>query len=692
MQRDDLLTRYAHFIAAHARGVLVTWVVVTLAAVAVAAGLFGHLSNSGIYVPHGEAERTMRVLARALPREGESRVFVIALQFRPRRVGEAAVEAAARVLADRPNVEAIRRVASTVHYDSKGRIDMLAGVASVSLALAPPSAERQVSALQDALAHASHGRTRYVLLGDAVVSARLAAIARGDLGRAEAITFPVTLAVLLIAFLSLAAALLPVVLAAAGLAVTFALLWAGWRHSGLSIFVTDTASVLALGLNIDYALFMVTRFREETAAGAAIGAALGTMLATTGRAVLLSGVTIALSALSLLIVGVGIFTSMAIGAVLATLVSLLTALTLLPALLAILGPRIDRLGLGRVARAARGARVWTWIADAVTARPAQAASASLLIMLVLAAPMLSMRLGFHSTSALPRDEPVRRASDQVAVLFGRGAVGTVDVVTRDSGSRVQRALAEAPGVANTWGLVRRGGWWAMHAVLRDDPDGAAARATVEHLHTRLQDGRRATLIGGPTQAQAELMKRIGARTPAVVLVACLLAGVALVAGFRSLLVPLKALLTSLLSIAATLGLVWRLFPSSPGAPTIEFFVPLFLFAIIFGLSVDYEVFLLSRIREAVEEGRPNRDAVRIGLIRSARSITLAGATLVTVFLAFMTSQLYGLQQLGGGVAIAIILDVTLVRCVLVPATVTLLGRWNWWLPQPPRKLRLARRR
>lgn len=154
-------------------------------------------------------------------------------------------------------------------------------------------------------------------------------------------------------------------------------------------------------------------------------------------------------------------------------------------------------------------------------------------------------------------------------------------------------------------------------------------------------------------------------------------------GLRSLVVPIKALLTSLLSIAATLGVVWRLFPSSPGPPTIEFFVPLFLFAIIFGLSVDYEVFLLSRIREAVREGHPNRESVRIGLVRSARSITLAGVTLVTVFVAFTTSQLDGLRQLGGGVAIAIVLDVTLVRCVLVPATVTLLGRWNWWLPRLP---------
>ncbi len=684
VRRGGLLGWYATAVIGHARAVLVVWAIAAIAGACVASGLFGHLSNSGIYVPHGEAERTMRTLARELPGEGTSRVYVLAQLAHPATIADQAVQAAERVLADQPGVGQIHRVGSGVRYDASGGIAELTGVASVALSLDPPAAEQRVGALDAALRRRSHGPLSYSLLGEPVVSARYAELARSDLARAEQITFPVTLAVLVVAFLSVTAAALPLVLAGIGLTVTFALLWIGWRHSGLSVFVTDTASVLALGLSIDYALFIVTRFREELATGASSADALHRTMVTTGRAVLLSGVTIALSVLSLLAVGVGVFSSMAIGATLATLISVLTAMTLLPALLCVLGRRIDRLGLRGPARAARRGRLWRRVAAAVTGRPLLAAGASLLVMLVLAAPLLSLRVGFHSTSALPQDEAVRRASDRLTAAFGSGAGGPVDIATRRPGPRLEETLAGDPQISNVWGLVRGAhGWWAMHAALHSDPDSAPARATVARLRARFADGTRQTLVGGPTQAEAELIDRIHARTPLVVAVASLLAGIALTVGLRSLVVPIKALLTSLLSIAATLGVVWRLFPSSPGPPTIEFFVPLFLFAIIFGLSVDYEVFLLSRIREAVREGHPNREAVRIGLVRSARSITLAGMALVTVFVAFTTSQLAGLRQLGGGVAIAIVLDVTLVRCVLVPATVTLLGRWNWWLPRMP---------
>lgn len=713
VRRRGLLTRYADAVIAHARGVLVAWAVVTVACAGVAAGLFGHLANSGIYVPHGMAERAMRTLAREVPGEGASRVYAIA-QVRPARLGvgaggalerrlavpqalssasQATSWAAERVLAGRPAVVGVHRVGAGVRYGSGGGVALLSAVAGVELRLDPPQAEQRIQGLAATMRRAGRGALRYVLLGDPVVSARYAALARHDLVRAEQITFPVTLAVLAVAFLSLVAAAIPLVLAGVGLTATFAVLFLGWRHSGLSVFVTDTASVLALGLSIDYSLFMVSRYREERSAGSATADALRRTLATTGRAVLLSGVTIALSALSLLAVGVGVFTSMAIGATLATLVSVLVALTLFPAIVCVLGPRIDRFELRRAARAAQRGRLWRRLAAVVTGRPALAATASLLVLLALAAPLPSIRSGFHTISALPPHEAVAQASAQLGAVFGPGAAGPVDVATRLDGTRVEEALARDPDVATVWGLSRgRAGWWGMHATLRSSPDGEQARATVEGLRRTLAADPRRTLIGGPTEARVELMRRIHARTPLVVALACALALAALVVGLRSLVVPLKALVTSLLSIGATLGVLWRLFPSSPGPPTLEFFVPLFLFAIVFGLSIDYEVFLLSRIREAVREGRPNREAVQIGLVRSARSITLAGATLVTVFVAFTSSQLDGLRQLGGGVAIAIVLDVTIVRCVLVPATVTLLGRWNWWLPGRPGARRGTARR
>jgi putative drug exporter of the RND superfamily len=189
-----------------------------------------------------------------------------------------------------------------------------------------------------------------------------------------------------------------------------------------------------------------------------------------------------------------------------------------------------------------------------------------------------------------------------------------------------------------------------------------------------------TYIGGPTAVGLDLTNRIAARTPLVVLLTMLTAASVLAIGLRSIVVPIKAVVGTLLSVAATLGIVLRLFPDSEGLPSLEFFVPLFLFVIVFGLSIDYEVFLLNRIAEAVRAGRSNEEAVVAGLVANGRAMTLAGLTLATVFLAFSTSSLASFRQLGAGVAIAIMLDITLVRCVLVPAGVVLLGRWNWWFP------------
>jgi RND superfamily putative drug exporter len=449
------------------------------------------------------------------------------------------------------------------------------------------------------------------------------------------------------------------------------------------VFVTNTATILALGLSVDFSLFVVTRYREELARDAgSVERALTTTMTTTGRAVLLSACTIAASLAGLYVVGVSTFSTMAIGATLATLGAAATALTLLPATIRLAGHRIEWLRIDRVARAAARATVWSRLARVVTGHPVAALLASLLVLVLLALPVRSFGLDVHTEQLLPRNDGLRRDMTHLSHVIAPGATAPINIVTRDELAHVKGLVQPLPGVAQVWSEVNgTGGWSSLQAIARASPDGEASRQLVVRIRALL--ARRAhaeTLVGGTIAGSIDLVDRIGQRAPWAILTATTVCFLVLAWGLRSLVIPLKAVLTTLLSVAATLGLLLRLFHGSGAQPHLEFFVPLFLFAILFGLSIDYEVFLLSRIREAAAAGHDHREAVRRGLIGSARSITLAGLTLTTVFLAFATSRLLPFQQLGVGLALAVVLDITLVRCVLVPAAVVLLREWNWWWP------------
>lgn len=686
------------FVVEHPRAVVTAWLLATALSLVAALGLFGRLTNRGFAVPGSDSARAAQLLAQEVPGRGGTELFVLATVRRPGPPDGASRGVASvvrRALRRQPDLRALAVVATAVEYgeDARSSEPAFADVlVSVRLATDTAGAEREVPRLRDRLVRASTARDRLELLGWPALSERYSTIAHRDLARAEAIAFPATFAVLLIAFLSVVAAALPVLAAAVALVVTFAGLFAVAHVVGLNVFVTNTASMLALGLSVDYALFIVTRYREEMRAGDGTQAAMRRTLATTGRAVVLSGATLSIALLSLFAVGVGLFTSMAIGATLGTVVAALAAVTLVPAAICLLGPRLERFTLRPAARAARRATLWRALGRAVVEHPLAAASVSLALLVAMALPASSLRLSMHTLSALPRDDVVRQAAARVGHSFSPGMEGPVDVVTRDDPATVVRILQRGRAVGAISGPVAgRRGWSALQTTVAAAPDSFAARRIVEGLRRRLARRPQRTYVGGPTALSIDLVARLSARTPYVVLIAVLLAAAMLTAGLRSIVIPIKAVLGTLLSVAATLGLVVRLFPDSEGAPSLEFFVPLFLFAIVFGLSIDYEVFLLSRIAEAVRGGSSNRDAVVSGLVRSARAMTLAGVTLATVFLAFATSSLASFRQLGAGVAIAILLDVTLVRCVLIPAGVVLLGRWNWWLPGERRRSGRSRR-
>ncbi len=648
-----------------------SWLLVSALCSVLAFAVFGKLSDRGYAVPGSDSARAASILEHRIPGRDGVELFAVVTRRHPvsdwRDRAPRVVRAA---LAGQEEVGHVKYESSSISYRGDSSTPS-AGVVTVAIPLHvdAAAAEKLVPALRSRLDRAADRSTSISLTGGPVVSERYSSIAHHDLELAELAALPVILLVLLVAFQAVVAALLPLVLAGVTLLVTFASLDVIGSRIGLSIFVTNTATVLALGLSIDFSLFLITRFREELASGSTSDDALVTTMTTTGRAVLLSAVTIATSLVGLVVVGIDVFSSMAIAATVVTVLAASAALTLLPALICLLGDRVEGLRLGRVARAAARGTLWSALARSVTSHAALAAAASLAVLLVLAIPAGSYRLSFQTVQALPKHEPVRRAS----VSLG----GPTTVVTRDTIARVGALVSRDPAVQQIWDPTRgSAGWSSMLVILRDPPDSVASRHAVGRLRAVLPQRAGRTYVGGTTAAVIDLTHRITGRTPYAILLTVAFGFLVLVGGLRAVVIPLKAVLSTLLSVAATLGILLRL----SGADQLEFFVPLFLFAILFGLSVDYEIFLLSRIREAAVAGHDNREAVRRGLVGSARSISLAGLTLIIVFAAFATSSLGPFQQLGTGLAIAIALDITLVRCVLVPATVVLLRQWNWWFP------------
>jgi uncharacterized membrane protein YdfJ with MMPL/SSD domain len=680
---DRVLHGLAALAITHPRKVIAVWVLAATIGLALASGLAGELSDRGFSVPGSQSERLERVMKEAIPGHRGTELFV--LVTKPLNARDDPVRLVQRALRPFPGILSVTRTGASVEGSEDAARAVERQVVTFRIDAKSSEAEQYVPRFRAALERSARGPIKAGLFGGVAVSERYSTIARADLTRAERIAFPFVLIVLLVAFVSVLAAALPLVSAFVGLVVTFAGLYAIGRSAGLSVFVTNTASVLALGLSIDFALFMVTRFREELSLAPSREEAIQCVLGSTGRAVVLSGATIMTSLSALFLVGVELFSSMAVGAILAAAVSVAVALTLIPAVLVLLGERINSLRLGVVARAAQRATFWHRLADVVTTRPVASAATATALLCIAALPASGIHTTVRLLDSLPQHDPVRQEANSINRAFHPGSSGPLQLVTRGD---LPAALWRDPAVAQTWAETHgKHGWFAIQVILKERPETASAHNAVVRLRDLFKKTGRTTYIGGLPAASSDLLKRIDERTPWVLGITVFLGACLLGAGLRSIVIPIKAMAGTLLSVAATMGILARLFPSAGGGSDLEFFVPLLLFVIVFGLSVDYEVFLLSRIREAVRAGETTSAAVRTGLTRSARSITLAGISLAAVFLALATSALPAFQELGIGVAVAIVIDITVVRCVLVPASVVLLGRWNWWLPwsaQPQR--------
>jgi RND superfamily putative drug exporter len=506
--------------------------------------------------------------------------------------------------------------------------------------------------------------------------------------RSELISWPVTLAILVLAFGSLVAAGLPLMLTILGLVAAAGSLYLGTQLLDISIWAMNFALMFALALGIDYALFIVYRFRGAFFGSRASGAeAAAVAMDTAGKAVLFSGLTVLISLSAVMLVPSPAFRSMSLGIMLSVLFVLAASLTLLPAVLAKLGPRVDRLSLPwvhsgehRSARFARwGERLWR--------RPARYGLPAFAILAALALPVLALDTGMPSIKVVPSEDSSRQGYVAVQEAFGPGAPGALQVVAdRSEAAAVTATLESDPGIAQAVPpQPGADGDVLVQAIPADDPSDPEVGATVDRLRGELPSG---ALVGGAVAENHDLESALAAKTPLVI-------GVVLALGFLLLLVALQAplvaalgVLTNLLATGAAFGAGKLIFQDGnlegllgfESQGFVDAWAPVFFFAMVFAIAMDYTVFLLSSAKEHWDRSHDPREAMVGGIAHSGRVVLAAAAVMVAVFFTFALSGPLPPKEMGVILGVAVLLDALLVRLVLVPVLLRVAGRWAWWLP------------
>ena len=523
-----------------------------------------------------------------------------------------------------------------------------------------------------------------------------------DLARGEMIAMPIVLVLLVLIFGSVVAAGMPLLvgmLAVLGALTTTRILT---NVTDVSVFAVNTILLLGLGMAIDYSLLMVSRFREELSDGHDPSVAVVRTMATAGRTVFVSGLTIALALASLLIFPQVFLRSMGMGGVAAVLVAMLGALTVLPALLAIVGHRIDALRVPR-RRSRRPAReiddgAWARLARSVMRRPWRYLGAVLVVLVVAALPFLDARFSGVDERVLPEGTEARTVGERIAEEFPGGSAAPIQVFVADATDAEAQDLVDRIGsltdVTNAVIGERRSDTFLITVGYAGERTGDRAQDLVRSIRDLPTPAGTDVLVGGRTAADVDRLDSIGDRLPWMALIMAAVTFALLFLAFGSVLLPLKAVAMNLLSIGASFGaLVW-VFQDGHLSGVLDFTptghldptIPILILAVTFGLATDYEIFLLSRIREAWDRTGDNMASVAIGVQRTGRIITSAALVLATVVAGFATGEITLTKMIGVGLIVAIAVDATLVRALLVPATMRLMGRWNWWAPAPLARL------
>ena len=686
------------------------WVVAVAAAIAVSAGLLGDaLTTEMSYTNKPESKRAEELVEARLRGPDENREMVI-IRSRSQTIDSAAFRAYVEGLQQDLATLAPAIVKGTLSYYQTNdpalvSADRRTTLLAVVLAGDDETAQADIPELRAALERRASPAFEALLFGEHSVGWQFDQVAKDDLSKGETFGVLVALVILLLVFGAVVAGLIPILMAVTAIVMALGAVSVFGLLFSFTFFVESMVVMMGLALGIDYSLFVISRYREERCCGHNQLAAIEATGSTASRAVAFSGLTVVFALVGMLIVPMTMFRSLAAGAILVAIASVLAALTLLPALLALLGDRIDALRVLR-RKGASGTRAggfWDRVSHAVMRRPVTSVIVAGGVLVFAAVPYFGIRLGFPGVSTLPADTDAQRAFAVMAQEFAGGLDSPVEIVVdgTQSSPDVQAGIAELRAAISRDGafgpsrleMSAAGDLAVVSAPTKGDPSSDASVQAIERLRdtyvpAAFSGTDAEVFVGGDTASSKDGFDIIDRYLPIVFALVLGMSFVLLTVVFRSIVVALKAIVMNLLSVGAAYGLLVLVFQEGVGAGVLGFrqgefvaaWLPLFLFSVLFGLSMDYHVFLLTRIRERYDQTGDNAEAVAYGLRTTAGIITGAALIMVAVFAGFASGELVEMQQMGFGLGLAVLMDATIVRTVLVPASMKLLGSRNWYLP------------
>jgi uncharacterized membrane protein YdfJ with MMPL/SSD domain len=705
-RRRNVAARMGHWSATHRKTAIWGWL--AFVAVAVVAGNFvGQNKIHGADQFSGEAGRAERTLQDAGLRPNSEHVFIQSdrLTTRDPQFRSAIVDATARL----SRADHVVNVVSPLTGDAAVSADGRSALVDFEITGNSLQAEKRLGPAKDAVAavRAAHPELRVDQFGSVSSNKEINDTVQSDLSKAELLSFPITFLILVVVFGSVVAALVPLLLGITTVAAALGLVAIPSQITPIDGNLSSVILLIGLAVSIDYSLFYLRREREERAAGRDERSALEVAAATSGRAVLISGLTVIAAMGGMFLSGDKTFFSFAEGTILVVAIAMFASVTVLAALLAWLGDRVEKVRIPFLCRRRTGeSRFWAAVVGRVMRRPWLSIVLAGGALLALAIPALNMNIVSGSVDDLPQNLAVVKTYDRLRAAFPKEGV-TVDVAVQADSVRsgnvaaaigqLQRRAERTPNVLEGTEVTYSKDGTVAEVSIPTSGNGNDAKSTValNQIRDRIVPATVGDIenvrvnVTGAAAASKDFRDLLNSRLPLIFAFVFSLAFLLLLFTFRSIVIPVKAILLNLISVGAAYGVLVLIFQDGHGESLLGFtsnggvtsWLPLFLFVILFGLSMDYHVFILSRIREAHRQGMSTTEAVRRGISTTAGTVTSAAVVMVAVFLVFVTLSFIDLKEMGVGLAVAVLIDATIVRGVLLPATMKVLGDWNWYLPK-----------
>jgi len=683
--KQNIAARAARWSAAHRKIAIFGWIAFVVVSVVVG-GAVGTKTLTDAEAGAGDSGRADLAMEKAGLTPNDEMVLVQSNRFAAGDPAfDDAVDEATRKLAALPSA---RHVSSPADGGGQVSADGHSALVEFQIPGSADQAEERVDASLAATAAVQKANpdVRVEQFGGASANQALEKVFSEDLSKAETTSLPITLLILLLAFGALVAALVPLLIGFSSVVATVSLLALPSQLVPMDPNVASVVVLVGLAVGVDYSLFYMRREREERRAGRSASAALEAAAATSGRAVLVSGVTVIAAMAGMLLSGDPTFTSFAVGTMTVVAVAMFASISVLPAVLSKLGDKVERGRipfLGRIGRRRQGRSAWASVVARVMRRPALSLALSAGFLIALAIPALSLQTKVSGAEDLPRDIPIVQTYDRVTAAFPGEAAGATVVVEAEN-------VSTGPVAAAIDEFVQKA---------EADPQVSGPVATATRAMERVREqlvpaafadvGGAKVNVAGAAAESKDFNDRLAQRLPLVFAFVLGLAFLLMLVTFRSIVVPIKAILLNLLSVGAAYGVLVLVFQDGLGESLLGFhsnggvssWVPMFLFVILFGLSMDYHVLILSRVREYVDRGMGTDEAVERGITATAGTVTGAAVVMVAVFSIFATLSIVDMKEMGIGLAVAVLIDATIVRAIMLPAAMKLLGERNWYLPR-----------